>query len=264
MKFAVVVSKKDNAGMNIKSQLKKLKLNLEIIEFDKEIIYAESIDQETSADFIIFASRHQSEKKTCSLCVHPIGNFHKAEFGGKSETLCLTSSNLLKIFFQNLNKTASKEKLENYDLTMECTHHGPYVEKPCLFIEIGSSEEQWKDEKAGKVIAETIQTSIKEAEAKQKTQEKFISAIGIGGPHYCHNFNKIQLNTDYALGHIIPEYSLPVNKEIIKQTLEKTSQKPELILLDWKGLGKSEQKQELIKTLSQIGIKLIRTREVEK
>src|SRR3989344_2234801 len=156
MKPAIIISTKDKAGMNIKAQLEKLKISIPVIEFEKEIIYAENIDKSNEAkyaDFIIFASRHQSERKTASLCVHPIGNFHKAEFGGKDEKLCQTSSNLLKIFFQNLNKIARQEKLEGFEITLECTHHGPYVEKPCLFIEIGSSEKQWENEKAARVIA---------------------------------------------------------------------------------------------------------------
>ena len=67
-------------------------------------------------------------------------------------------------------------------------------------------------------------------------------------------FNKIQLNSDYAIGHIIPEYILPLTKEIILEAISKTKEKPEIILLDWKGLGNSEQKQEIINLLNSQGL----------
>ena len=34
--------------------------------------------------------------------------------------------------------------MAKYKLTLECTHHGPLIEKPCVFIEIGSTETEWE------------------------------------------------------------------------------------------------------------------------
>ncbi|HUS48939.1 MAG TPA: D-aminoacyl-tRNA deacylase, partial [Candidatus Paceibacterota bacterium] len=197
-------------------------------------------------------------KKGKMLSVHAPGNWRKAELGGKPERVCKTSSIILKTFFQEINKNIPKE----WGSTLECTHHGPYIEKPCLFIEIGSSEKEWQDKKAGKIIAETIKQSIDSFNKKE--DKKFISAIGIGGPHYCPNFNKIQLNSCYALGHIIPEYALPLTEEMLQEAINKTIPKPEIILLDWKGLGKSEQRQQIIELLKKSGLEFKRTSEVEK
>src|SRR3989344_2032497 len=253
MKFAIIVSKKDPAGLNIAKHLEKQ--GIPVHREEKDIIYLENIDKNSELrnyDFIIFASRHKGAKSKL-LSLHAPGNWKQADFGGKPGEVCPTSAIFLKHMFKILNKNK-----ENYPTSLEVTHHGPYIEKTCCFIEIGSNEEDWKDEKAAEIIAETIKQAITSKPDKAKI------AIGLGGPHYCPNFNKIQLNSDYAIGHIIPEYSLPVSEELIKQALNKTIPKPEIVLSDWKGLGKSEEKQKLLEILKKLNIKLMRTSEIEK
>lgn len=51
---------------------------------------------------------------------------------------------------------------------------------------------------------------------------------------------------------------------MIQEAIKKTKEKPEIILLDWKGLGNSEQKQEITKLLNSQGLKYKRTSEIEK
>ena len=45
---------------------------------------------------------------------------------------------------------------------MEATHHGPLIDKPCVFIEIGSSETDYTNRRAGFIIAKTIYETVKE------------------------------------------------------------------------------------------------------
>ena len=40
---------------------------------------------------------------------------------------------------------------EEYSVTLEVTHHGPLIEIPCCFIELGSQEKQWNDKEAAKI-----------------------------------------------------------------------------------------------------------------
>src|SRR3989344_4827671 len=209
MRFAIVYSKKDRAGVNIINQFKKIGFlpQIPIIELNKETIFSDDISikkypQLKNIDFLIFASKHKSEKKESSLCLHAPGNWRGADFGGEPGKICFTSAFILKYLFQELNKNA--KDLSNYHITLECTHHGPLIEMPCCFIELGSSEKQWNDEKAIEIIARTI-ISLKNF----KLNPKWIPCIGIGGSHYCPSFNKIQLKTDYAISHIIPEYCFP-------------------------------------------------------
>ena len=229
MKTAIIISRKDLAGMNIAKHLEKLGITPEYI--DREIIYPEHIDKTLDANFIIFASKHQG-KNTHTLSLHTPGNWKQADFGGKSGKICPASALILKHFFKILNKNK-----RDWNLTLECTHHGPYIEKPCLFIEIGGSQKDWIQEEAGEIIAKTIKQSINNINKGKVSQENLrLSgvAIGIGGPHYCPNFNKIQLNSKYAISQIIPQYVFPISKEILQQAIEKTIEPVNLAIIDWR------------------------------
>jgi D-aminoacyl-tRNA deacylase len=147
-------------------------------------------------------------------------------------------------------------------LTLECTHHGPLLNKiPCLFIEIGTTQEQWQDKKAGEIIAKTLSEL---QNFKKNNQIK--TAIGIGGPHYSPNFNKIQLSdkSNIAISHIIPEYCLPVNESMLKEAISKTEESVDLILVDWKGCGNSESRQKVIGTIEKLSLSYERTENIKK
>lgn len=258
MKFAIVVSRKDPAGMNIVKKMEEIGNGFNIFYVESEIVYAENIDKKVDADFIIFASKHQSVKKVKTLTVHPIGNWKNADFGGKDRTICPASALIIKHFFQTLDKNAESVKKE-YQVSLEATHHGPYVETPCLFIEVGSSKEEWEDLRACEIVAKTINDGIKTFK-----REMYKIAFGIGGPHYCPNFNEIQLGNKIALSHIIAEYGLPLNEQMIKQIINKTKEKVECVVVDWKGLGNAEQRKETIELLKKFELKVVRTKEVKR
>ena len=99
---------------------------------------------------------------------------------------------------------------------------------------------------------------------KFEKQDKWIPCIAIGGTHYCPNFNKIQLNSDYAISHVIPEYSFPLTETMIKEAEEKTKEQIKKVLIDWKGCGGSEQRQKVLDILDKVGLKYERTSSVEK
>jgi D-aminoacyl-tRNA deacylase len=255
MKTIILASEKDLAGMNIIKNLKELKCKIPIKIIPNELIFSENCDKDLDADFIIFASKHQSEKEVHTLTVHPVGNWKNADFGGKSNKVCPSSSLILKHFFQILSKNS---KSLNYKVSLEATHHGPLINTPCLFIEIGSTKNQWEDKKAGEVIAKTIIESV-----NTFTKKNYFPAIGFGGPHYCPNFNQIQLEDKYAISHIIPEYSLPLTESIIKEALDKSKEKVKFFIIDWKGLGNSEQRNQTLEILKKFSIEIIRTKDAK-
>jgi D-aminoacyl-tRNA deacylase len=256
MNFIIIASNKDEAGKNIFRHIHEDYPMLNHYLIPEDSIYAENIDKKfPSGNFFIFATKHASQQSRKTLSIHAPGNWNKADFGGQEGKICLTSAFFLKHLFQILNQEA---KNSNYECTLEVTHHGPYLNKPCCFIEIGSSEEQWKDEEAGKIIARTIKKAIKTFNPNQKWK----TAIGIGSPHYCPNFNKIQLNSELAISHIIPSYAFPITLEMLKEAVNKTQEKVEITILDWKGM-KGEDRQETIKILNQLGLKYKRTSEVK-
>jgi D-aminoacyl-tRNA deacylase len=270
-KYLIVASKKDKAGMNICTNLAQFKENPVLSSWtqkpgfdfyfaEEEIIFTENLNIEkiNQYDLIIFASKHRSEKGEKSLSVHSPGNFRNADYGGIPGKVCLSSALFNKALFEKLNEQAKKFEINDYKVTLEVTHHGPLIDKPCVFIEIGSSETDWNNRRVGFVIAKTIQETIEEFK-ENKYRE---ISVGIGGPHYCPSFNSIQAKSNVAIAHIISEYNMPITREMILEAIKKTSEDVDFVLLDWKGLGKSEQRQQVIDILEKNYIQWKKTSDI--
>jgi D-aminoacyl-tRNA deacylase len=225
-------------------------------------VYTESLDLEkiNKYDFIVFASKHQSEKKEKSLSVHAPGNWRSADFGGEAGKVCPASALFQKFMFEKLMKNREKFNLTDYKVTLEVTHHGPLINKPCVFIEIGSSDVEWNDRRAGFAIAKTIDETISEFKPNPYREV----AIALGGPHYCPNFNKIQAKSNVAISHIIPNYVLPITEEMILEARDKTVEEIDFALIDWKGLGTSDKRQEVIDLLEKNYISWKKTSDIQK
>jgi len=139
---------------------------------------------------------------------------------------------------------------------LEVTHHGPIINKPCCFIELGSSEEQWKDKNAAKILAKTI------IDLQNYKKQNWIPCLAVGGLHYMQSFNKIQLNSNYAIGHAIPKYCFPVINHMLNEAVVKTQENFNTVLLDWKGLG--EYKQQTLDAIKRAGLKYERVQDILK
>ena len=275
-KFLVLASKQDEAGMNIVTQLSQFRKNpvsgilsreekyFDIFIVDNSILFEENLNlnQINEYDFVIFASKHKSEKHTKSLTVHAPGNlsFEEPKFGGKKGKVCIASAVFQKQIFKKLKENAEKSALKKYNVTMEATHHGPLINKPCLFIEIGSTEEEWKDKRAGFAVAKTISETIQEF----KENKYHEIAVGIGGPHYCPEFNKLQLDSNVAISHVIPKYISQITEEMIKEVWKKTGEEVDFAIVDWKGLGNAEQRQKVIDVLEEIKLPWKKLGDVER
>jgi len=206
------------------------------------IIYIDDLDDYFDPEYYIFASPHESERGVPCLTVHPIGNFGKAEMGGRERELGTCHSLLMK----GLALELKTRNLTQFPVSLEVTHHGPTsLRKPVVFVEIGSSKSEWCNEKA----IETVCSAILEGKiAKGK------SAIGFGGPHYAPNFTRRELDTELAFGHMCPKYHLDnLDAELTEQMIEKTVPRPEIAILDWKGM-KREQREKVVKILEEMGV----------
>lgn len=271
MRFAIAYSKLDPAGINIIERLKEISFTPQfpIIELKKESIFSDDITEKKypelrNIDFLVFASKHRSEKGNPSLSLHAPGNWRGADYGGQAGKVCKTSAFIMKYLFQELNKNYEESKQninQEYQVTLEVTHHGPNINIPCCFIELGSSENQWQDKEAAKIIAKTI---LSLQDYPNTHIDNWQAAIGIGGPHYAPNFNKMQLNSHYAISHLIPEYSLPLTDSMLKEAEEKTIENIKEVLIDWKGCGNSESRQNIVNIIEKHGLKCKRTEKVEK
>ncbi len=219
-------------------------------------IYAENIDAEIRKKLriefenIIVASKHKSESKMKSLTVHPIGNWSIAEYGGKDRCVVPTNPHLMTQALRILKKNA----VSGYNVSFEATHHGPYLETPTFFIEIGSTEEEWKDEKAGEAIAKTI---------LQLEEKRYPSAMGFGGGHYVPRITDVALEYRISFGHMVPRYAVEhVDENIIKRACEK-SDACRMAYIHRKGL-KGEERSKIKSILEKLGIEIITTKNLEK
>ncbi|MFC1741547.1 D-aminoacyl-tRNA deacylase [Nanoarchaeota archaeon] len=265
MKPSIIVSTQDKAGMNIRDVLRSLhgfsestekwhghpvytKEGIKLYTTDEETIHSEGVDTDVEGDWIIFATRHQSAAKRKSFSVHVPGNWGAAEAGGSEKKLCNALPDLMK---DALRKISGIYGGDEFEIILECTHHGPFVDKPCLFIEIGSSEEEWGRRDAGEVIANVVNF------ISMNPARKYKSVVVLGGGHYNMIGTKLMMNTDYAVGHVCPKFLLPeLTEELLQEAVAKNGERFALVVLDWKGLG--TEKARVVAMLEKSGIKFER------
>jgi D-aminoacyl-tRNA deacylase len=266
----LVSSNKDIASQNIKKQILRhypfhksnetfkdntvYEANIgrkqaKLVTLNEESIYAQNLPSFfNNLELIVFISRHSSESGTPTLSVHTPGNLGEAELGGIPRRVSVSPANAMRETLKAMAQFIQENRLD-YEVSYEGTHHGPSLDVPTMFAELGSSPTQWNDAKAAEAVAHAV------IEAISKSGEKSGEAVlGVGGPHYNAKFTRIVLENNLAFGHIIPKYAIPsIDKEILRQCVEKTMEKVDHAVLDWKGI-KGENKQMLVKILDEISL----------
>lgn len=269
MHIVIITSTKDPASMNIREHLlKEIPFaeqngvysynNITLHTLNSDLIHAEYLDKTISADLFIFASKHVSAAKKPALTVHALGNFGPALYGGEERILCSAPTAYIKAALQKLEKYAAGIHSEtHYEVIQEATHHGPYLDKPLQFIEIGSTEKEWQDKNAGKIVAQVIK------ELYTEKIKEYKSAVGIGGLHHCPAFKKIQLQEEIAIGHVCAKYNLEhLDEVMLQQALKRSMPKAEIVVLDWKGLG--EHKHRIKEMLEKMNLKIVEKAKIYK
>ena len=243
MDVQLLVSREDIAGLNIsrfinESLHKRVRIVDQISIFsDDEISFGIP-----SASLIIYLSRHSARSLRPSFTVHPIGNFGAAEFGGRDSTLVKCHSFLMKRLLLNIEELKASEEYEtscDYETSLEVTHHGPFSKPAVIFIEVGSSDSQWDDLEACRLIADAVNRT----DFDNLTQNNdWVSVIGFGGNHYASKFTRYMLDSEYAFGHICAKYAIQsLNKELTQQMIQKTLPAPKLVLFDKKSMKRKQQ-----------------------
>lgn len=266
----IVASNKDIASLNIKKQIlnnysfnkvsKEFKENpvyeatfsdrlVKLVTLNEESIYTQNITNFfTNLELIVFISRHSSASGTSTLSTHTPGNLAEAKLGGIPRNVSVSPANAMRDALKAMAHLKEEMQLD-YDVCYECTHHGPSLNVPTMFTELGSSPTQWKDLEAAEAVAHaTIEAVSNFGNFPAK------AVIGIGGPHYNDKFTRIALKDDLAFGHMIPKYAFPhIDLEILNQCVEKTLERVQLAVLDWKGI-KGEHKPKLVETLKKMNM----------
>jgi len=205
-----------------------------LITIKKLHIHAEGIDrkwvEETGIGIknIVFLSRHKAASGRPSLTVHPIGNWGKADYGGQEGKVSGASPQWMTGLLLNIREN----RISGYDVCFEATHHGPLLETPTMFLEIGSSESEWEK----KEPAEALIKSLLELEPATG-----VNVVGIGGGHYAPRFTEAAFSHEVCFGHMVANYGvLVLNSDLIRKAI--SCSKAEGIYFHRKGMKKSEYK----------------------
>ena len=173
---------------------------------------------------IIVLSKHVSSSEVPAMTVHPIGVPTGQEMGedgrsgGVYGTLVPPNPRMASFLRAIVRKGAVEPNLAKFDLTLEATHHGPVMSLPTMYVEIGSSEEEWTDSNLASIWAEII---IENLSNKAPDPNKRWM-LCIGGGHYAPRHRDIVIRSNELVGHILPSYSLPdVDEEATLQNFEK-------------------------------------------
>lgn len=252
----VVISGRNEASINIRDSLLALSQLEEaergfwqcgefcMAEYPGSIV---EIIPSHDAEYYVFASTHKSESGSPCLTAHTPGNWGGAELGGSPRRLNFAYASKVKEIACGMAARAGEL---GWQVSIEVDHHGPSLEAPVLFAEIGSGPAEWANRKAGEIAAQAIIGAM-------KSELRFPCRIGFGGSHYAPKFTPKIINGPSAFGHIIPGYALErfgVDDEMLAQAAKRNVEPVEAAEIDWKGV-KGPVRGELVAALDSAGIR---------
>ena len=208
------------------------KKDTRLITIEELHIHAEEIDKtwikqtNLKINNIVFLSRHKAASGRPSLTVHPIGNWGSADYGGKEGEI----SGATPEWMTGLLLSIRENRISGYDVCFEATHHGPLLETPTMFLEIGSSESEWEKKEPAEALIKSL-LELKPA--------KGVNVVGIGGGHYTPRFTEAAFTHEVCFGHMVANYGVSVlNPDIVTKAI--SCSKAEGIYFHKKGMKKSE------------------------
>jgi D-aminoacyl-tRNA deacylase len=262
-RFVIVATEKDLASKNIANKL------IELGKFEKseekpfptlkrrediliwhpeELIFATDLSERYQPECFIFLFRHLSKNNDASLSVHVTGNLtSEVKRAGNPYELGIANPAYMLSVLKGLSKYAP----EGYKISYEATHHSPTnLTKPLMFVEIGSTEKEWNDEKAIEAVAKSILDFL------DNPAQNCVSCIGLGGSHYAERFTRKSLESNYAFGHIIPNYEFSkITKDVIQQAIDKTIGIKKAVF-DSRSQGKEEERKSILEVLEKNNIEV--------
>jgi D-aminoacyl-tRNA deacylase len=163
----------------------------------------DAADAFTQPSLLCFLSRHSGETGPL-LSAHFTGNFGPAEYGGADGELARACPGAQKAVVAALDRHAP----DGYDVGIECTHHGPSrIGVPSMFVELGSSDEEWNDPDGARAVARAV-LDLSGVSADLTDGDRTRQVVGFGGGHYAPRFERVVRETDWAVGHVGADWPL--------------------------------------------------------
>ena len=222
-------------------------------------IHIEDVDERVAdaglaVNEVIFMSRHSATSGEAALTVHPIGNFHENKFGGRERKLVKANPPLMS---DALRRIARYNDLEGFRVCFEVTHHGPWLEKPTFFIEIGSDMRNWGNERAADILTDVL---------LDMEPNDYDTAVGVGGGHYAPRFTEVALSFKINFGHMLPNYQIEGNsdEDIVRMVKDACAASGTgLVYVHRKSLKAAEEKR-LSELIRSAGFELITSSDLER
>jgi D-aminoacyl-tRNA deacylase len=201
--------------------------------FTNRLLMEDGLDNRFSSatgeivDEVIFLSRHFAASGRPSLTLHVIGvpgehpHGERAEHGGVKGDVMLPNPRFAS-WYRLMCEAAHRHALApEFELTIETTHHGPCLDAPTMFIEIGSSESHWGRVDAAEAWADVMEMGLGLDGSEgvgdwnsMSRDERLVAKvmIGIGGGHYAPRHTDVLRKTNCWAGHQLANYALEMEK----------------------------------------------------
>lgn len=205
-------------------------------------------EKDLHPEMIILPCRHEARAALPWFGGHFTGIL---EAGEGERHLSAAAPAGLRSFLHNINAIVSRS-MPGYIVSLEATHHGPVdLKTPSFFAEIGSTKEQWIDDKAGEAVARAI-LALEPVELPV--------FLGFGGGHYVQRQTELIFNTQIAFGHLFSSYQIP-NLDLEAVDLARESSNATYAYIDRKSLRSAERKR-LEGIVEQTGLPILKAEEI--
>ncbi len=229
--------------------------NAQLITTTRDEIHCDHLEDHFSPEVFIFCSRHRAESGKPALLVHSTGNLGEAaDFGGAPHQLSVSAPSLVSAALKRLFEERNKSGLDEFDVSLEVTHHGPTsLKTPLVFVELGSSQEYWTHQDGAGAVAAAAMDCVDAPLSGD-------AVIGFGGTHYASKFNKIVLEKGYKIGHMSPKYAINgLTDDVLNQMITRSTNPIVSAIIDWKGMN-AENKAHVLPMLENANIEVIRAK----
>jgi D-aminoacyl-tRNA deacylase len=231
--------------------------NALLITTTRDMIHCNHLEDFFDAEVYIFCSRHRAASGKPALLVHSTGNFsNEADFGGNPCELSISTGSLVAAALRKLTAEKTERGLDEFDLSLEVTHHGPTsMNTSLLFVELGSDEKHWRHKEGARAVAGAIIACV------EATFEKDVY-LGFGGPHYARKFTSLIQERNLCISHIAPKYMLDViSQDMVEQMVSRSHENVKAAIIDWKGTN-ANQKEILFPIFDNMDIEYVKAKQL--
>ncbi|MCI4340544.1 MAG: D-aminoacyl-tRNA deacylase [Thermoplasmata archaeon] len=162
---------------------------------------------------LVFPSVHRSESGQPCFTVHPLGNpGDSAEVGGRPRRLVPTAPRRMADALRRLSEAGGPIGLS---ATYEATHHGPALDAPAFFAEIGYGDAPGPSPESVRALSQVLPALAEDPLDRV--------AVGAGGGHYVPHFTDLAIRRRWAFGHLLSRHALEAGPpDLIREAIAKS------------------------------------------